>query len=120
MQIHQTEILFQVKDQKHNIMKIENTPIYILLMFTAIYMQFGHDTPFWNGAYFVSNYAILAFLFYEQKDIHIRNLGTSLSLSILLFSVLKFFISLNQELLTYLNGGIFILIAVAFYKLEPK
>jgi len=101
-------------------MKLENIPIYILLMFTAVYMMFGKDTAFWNGAFFVSNYAILALLFYEQKDRHVRNLGTALSLSILLFAVLKFFISLDQEFLTYLNGAIFVLIAVAFYKLEPK
>jgi len=101
-------------------MKIEKIPIYILLMFTAVYMVFGKDTAFWNGAFFVSNYAILALLFYEQKDKHIRILGTSLSLSILLFSVLKFFISLDNELLNYLNCGIFLLIAIAFYKLEPK
>lgn len=101
-------------------MKVEKLPMYLLLMFTAVYMMFGKDTPFWNGAFYVSNYAILALLFYEQKDKHIRNLGTSLSLSILLFAVLKFFISLNQELLDYLNVGIFLLIAVSFYKLEPK
>jgi len=89
-------------------------------MFTAVYMVFGKDTPFWNGSFFVSNYAILALLFYEQKDKHIRNLGTSLSLSILLFSVLKFFISLDQEFLIYLNSVIFALIAVSFYRLEPK
>lgn len=101
-------------------MKLEKLPVYILLMFTCIYMMFAKNTPFWNGAYFVSNYAILTLLFYEQKDKHIRNLGCALSLSILLFSALKFFISLDEQLLTYLNGFIFILIAVAFYKLEPK
>ncbi len=101
-------------------MKVEKLPIYILLMFTAIYMIYGKDTPFWNGAFFVSNYLILSLLFFEQKDKHIRNLGTSLCLSILLFSVLKFFISLDEEMLTHLNVLIFTLIAVAFYKLEPK
>jgi hypothetical protein len=101
-------------------MKLESIPLYALLMFTSIYMMFASDTPFWNGSFFVSNYAIMALLFFEQKDRHLSNLGTSLSLSILLFSVLKFFISLDQELLTYLNGLIFLLIAVAFYKLEPK
>jgi len=101
-------------------MKIEAIPLYILITFTCIYMMFAKDTPFWNGAYFISNYFILTLLFYEQKDKHIRNLGCALSLSILLFSVLKFFISLDQELLAYLNALIFVLIAVAFYKLEPK
>lgn len=101
-------------------MKLEQIPIYTLLMFTTVYMMFAKDTPFWNGAYFLSNYGILTILFWQQKDKYIRILGTAISISILLFSVLKFFISLNQELLNYLNGIIFMLIAVAFYKLEPK
>jgi len=101
-------------------MKTEKIPIYLLLMFTAVYMMFGEDTTFWNGSFFISNYLILALLFVEQKDKHIRNLGTSLCLSILLFSILKFFISLGQEMLNYINPLIFILIAIAFYKLEPK
>lgn len=101
-------------------MKIEQVPIVILLIAHAVYMGFGKDTPFWNGLYFVSLYSILSILFYEHKNKHIRYLGTSLSLSILLFSVLKFFISLNQEYLNYLSIGIFALIAFAFYKLEPK
>ena len=101
-------------------MKLEKLPIYLLLMFTTIYMLFAKDTNFWNGSFFVSNYSILALLFYEQKDRHIRNLGTSLSISILLFSVLKFFISLDKDYLNYSSIAIFILIAFAFYKLEPK
>jgi len=101
-------------------MKVEKIPIYLLLMFTAVYMIYGTDTPFWNGSFFVSNYLILSLLFFEQKDRHIRNLGTSLCLSILLFSVLKFFISLDQEILNYLNIAIFALIALSFYKLEPN
>lgn len=107
------------KDQKDNVMKVEKLPIYLLLMFTAIYMMFAKDTPFWNGSFFVSNYLILSLLFFEQKDKHIRILGTSLCLSILFFSVLKFFISLDQNYLNYFNVIIFGLIALAFYKLEP-
>lgn len=114
------EIQYHQEDQKDNVMKIESLPIYLLLMFTVIYMMFAKDTYFWNGAYFVSNYAIMALLFIENKNKHIRNLGTSLSLSMLLFSTLKFFISLDQELLNYLNGIIFAFTAICFYKLEPK
>jgi len=101
-------------------MRVENVPMYLLLMFTAVYMSFAKDTPFWNGSYFVTNYAIMTMLFYSNKNKHIRNLGCALSLSILLFSVLKFFLSLEQTYLTGLNAIIFILIAIAFYKLEPK
>lgn len=101
-------------------MKIENAPMYLLLMFTCVYMMFAKDTPFWNGSFFVSNYAIMALLFYSHKNKNIRILGTALSISILLFSVLKFFISLDQNYLDCLNVVIFVLIAIAFYKLEPK
>lgn len=101
-------------------MKIETIPLTLLLMFTAIYMMFAKDTPFWNGAYFVSNYMILTLLFFENKNKHIRIFGCALSITILLFSILKFFISLDENYLNYLNVIIFLLIAVAFYKLEPK
>lgn len=101
-------------------MKIEHVPIYLLLMFTSIYMMFATNTPFWNGSFFVSNYAIMTLLFRQQENKHIRNLGSALSITILLFSVLKFFISLSEDYLNYLNIVIFCLIAFAFYKLEPK
>lgn len=101
-------------------MKIEKIPIYILLMFTAVYMLFAKNTPIWNGFYFVSNYSILTLLFYEQKDRLVKVLGCALSITILIFSVLKFFISLSEEFLTYLNIFTFTLIAFSIYKLEPK
>lgn len=106
-------------DQKDNIMKINKVPIYILLMFTAIYMLYGSG-KIWSGLYFVANYAIMFFLFIEQKDKWVRILGCSLSLCILLFSILKFFISLDQENLNYFNIIIFSLIAFSMFKLEPK
>lgn len=101
-------------------MRLEKLPLYLLLMFTAVYMIFAKDTDFWNGAFFVSNYSILTLLFMEQKDKWVRILGCSLSLCIFLFSVLKFFISLDQEKLNYYNILTFSLIAFALYKLEPK
>lgn len=89
-------------------------------MFTAVYMLFAKNTPIWNGLYFVSNYSIMTFLFYEQKDRLVKILGCSLSITILIFSVLKFFISLSEEFLTYLNIFTFSLISFSIYKLEPK
>lgn len=101
-------------------MKIERIPIYTLLMFTAVYMLFAKNTPIWNGLYFVSNYSIMTLLFYEIKDKWVKILGCALSLTILIFSILKFFISLSEEFLTYLNIFTFLLIALSIYKLEPK
>lgn len=101
-------------------MKTEKIPIYTLLMFTAVYMLYAKNTPIWNGLYFVSNYSILALLFYEQKDKWIKIIGCSISLCILVFSVLKFFISLSEEKLMYLNAFTFFIIALSLYKLEPK
>lgn len=101
-------------------MKIERIPIYALLMFTAVYMLFGKETRIWNGLYFVVNYSILTLLFYEVKDKWVKILGCSLSFSILIFNILKFFILLDQEKLFYSNIITFIIIAFALYKLEPK
>lgn len=89
-------------------------------MFISTYMMFGKNTDFWNGSYFVVIHSIMALLFRYHKDKHVRNLGCSLSLTIALFAVLKFFISLSEVYLNYLNVIIFCLIAFAFYKLEPK
>lgn len=105
---------------KDRIMKIEKVPIYLLLMFTAVYMLIGTGSAIWSGLYFISNYLILAILFLGQKDKWIRVLGTSVSISILLFSVLKFFVSSDQDTLFYPNVVIFLLIAFGIYKLEPK
>lgn len=118
--MRKTEIQYRQADQKDKAMKIENLPMYILLVFTAVYMVFAKNTPVWNGLFFVSNYTILSILFYGRKNKHVRYLGTALSLSIILFSVLKFFISLDQQYLDYLNIVIFILIAISFYKPGPK
>lgn len=100
-------------------MKIEKLPIYILLMFTAVYMLWGKGA-IWSGLYFCANYAIMFLLFLQERDKWVRILGCSLSLCIFLFSVLKFFISLAQEKLNYYNIFTFSLIAFALYKLEPK
>lgn len=101
-------------------MKTERIPIYILLMFTAVYMLFAKDTRVWNGLYFVANYSILSLLFYEVKDKWVKTLGCALSLSILIFNVLKFFFLVDQEKLTISNIITFIIIAFAIYKLETK
>lgn len=101
-------------------MNFEKIPVYTLLMFTAVYMLFAKDTDLWNGLYFVTNYGMLILLFMQQRDKWTRILGTSVSMCILLFAILKFFISLDQKNLNYWNVITFTVIALALYKLEPK
>lgn len=101
-------------------MKIQNIPIYLLLMSTVIYMMFAKNTPLWNGVYFVSNYMTMTLLFLNIKEKYVRILGSSVSITILLFSILKFFISLDHFYLDILNLFTFILISFSLYKLEPK
>lgn len=88
-------------------------------MFTMIYMLYGSG-KIWSGLYFIANYSIMFLLFLKDKDKWVRILGCSMSLCILLFSILKFFISLNEQYFYYFNIFTFSLIAFAFYKLEPK
>lgn len=102
-------------------MKIDKIPIYILLFFTAVYMVFGNpENAIWSGIYFLSNYFILLILFLENKDKAVRLVGASLSVAILLFIVLKFFISLDTEKLRYCNLITFTLVFIGLYKLESK
>jgi len=117
--LQKKEIQYRQQDQKDNFMKIQKIPIYFLLMFTAVYMLFGSG-EIWSGLYFVANYSIMFLLFIKQKDKWTRIFGCALSLCILLFSVLKFFIELDSKFLNYFNIFTFLLIAISFYKLEPK
>jgi hypothetical protein len=70
----------------------------LLLMFTLVYSIFGNpDSEVWSGSYFIVNYIILYMLFKQHRDKYIRIIGISLSASILLFIVLKFFFHLKID-----------------------
>ena len=65
--------------------------MFILLAFTLVYTLFGNpDSDVWSGLYFFVNYLILFLLFKQHKDKYVRMIGISLSISIILFIVLKF------------------------------
>jgi len=79
-----------------SMINLKELPMFILLGFTLIYTLFGNpDSAVWSGLYFFINYLILLLLFQQHKDKYVRLLGISLSVSILLFIVLKYIFNLN-------------------------
>jgi len=100
---------------------IKEIPLFVLLGFTVVYMCLGNpESEIWSGSYFVVNYLILMLLFHSHKNRIIRIVGISLSISILIFIVLKFFLSLNIENLRIYNLVPFSIALIGLLILERK
>lgn len=78
--------------------KLSETPLLLLLIFTLVYAVIGDPSNnLWSGFYFVINYSILLMLFFQNKSRLIRKIGISLSVSLLIFSFMKFFMEWNYD-----------------------
>jgi hypothetical protein len=100
---------------------IKEIPLFGLLGFTIVYMCLGSpENEIWSGLYFIVNYLILMILFHSHKNKIIRIVGISLSISILIFIVLKFFLSLNVEYLRIYNFIPFSIALIGLLTLERK
>jgi hypothetical protein len=100
-------------------MKFTDIPLFILLMFTLTYSLVGNpNDEVWSGAYFFVNYLTMFFLFSNEKSKINRLIGMALSLSILLFIVLKYFFNFTYE--RYYTIIPFLICLIAIYKKENK
>lgn len=78
--------------------RINELPLLGFLLFTLIYATVGDpNNEIWSGCYFIVNYLTLLFLFKQHRSKVIRLTGISLSISILMFVVAKFFLSMTIE-----------------------
>jgi hypothetical protein len=79
-------------------MKISEIPIFLFLMFTLVYSVIGNpDNEIWSGAYFFVNYLTMYLLFKNEKSKLNRVVGKALSISIIVFIVLKYFFNFTYE-----------------------
>lgn len=79
-------------------MKIQEVPLFILLMFTLVYSISGDpDNRIWSGTYFLVNYITMFLLFINERSKLNRVVGMALSISILIFIILKFFFNFSYE-----------------------
>jgi hypothetical protein len=100
-------------------MKFTDIPLFILLMFTLTYSLIGNpDDEVWSGAYFFVNYLTMFFLFRNEKSKINRLIGMALSLSILLFIILKYFFNFTYE--RYYTIVPFLICLIAIYKKENR
>lgn len=73
--------------------KIEETPFYLWLAFCVLYFAIGNSAdPTWSGAFFCMNYILIMWAFIVHKTKRIKFVGVSLSFSLFLFSIIKFFV----------------------------
>ena len=99
--------------------KLSEIPILLLLVFTLVYSTIGDPSnKIWSGSYFFVNYLIMFLLFKTQKSKINRIAGMSLSVSILIFILVKYFTELNME--RYFNFVTFITVLIVLYKKEKK
>lgn len=99
--------------------RIQEIPIIILMIFTLIYATIGNpNNEIWSGLYFTVNYLTMLVLFYSYKYKTIRIIGISLSISMLIFIVLKYFLDLKIE--RYYTMIPFLICLIGIIKLEKR
>jgi D-alanyl-lipoteichoic acid acyltransferase DltB (MBOAT superfamily) len=78
--------------------KQNEIPLYILLAYSIIYSIIGNpENVWWSGSYFIVNYFTMLLLFSGHKNKVIRIVGMALSISILIFIILKYFFGLSVD-----------------------
>jgi len=99
--------------------KFDEIPIFLYFLFTLIYSVIGNnELAVWNGLFFCFNYMAMAYLFHKQKSRFIRWVGVSLSFSLFLFSVTKFFPNFTIE--KYYTLVPFSIILFGFFYLNKR
>lgn len=94
-------------------------PLIILMTFTLIYSVIGNpNSQIWSGLYFVVNYLTQLMLFQQQRNPLIRKIGISLSISILIYVVIKFFT--NTEITRFYTFVPFIICLIGMLLIEKK
>lgn len=73
-------------------------PLFLFITFTLVYSLWGDpNNEVWSGLYFLVNYATLLVLFKSHRSKTIRITGISLSLSIIVFILLKYILKAEIE-----------------------
>lgn len=79
-------------------MKKQEIPLLIFMVFTLVYATIGDpNNELWSGAYFIVNYITMLILFHNYKSKTIRIVGISLSISVLIFIIAKYFVGVQME-----------------------
>ena len=78
--------------------KKQEIPLILFMVFTLVYATIGDpNSEFWSGAYFIVNYLTMLVLFHNYKSKVIRITGISLSLSVLIFIIAKYFVGVTMH-----------------------
>ncbi len=78
--------------------KIEEIPFFLWMLFMTVYFAIGdpnNDT--WIGSFYVANYTLIIWAFIVPKNNVIKNTGIFLSLLLILFAIIRFFLHLQID-----------------------
>lgn len=79
-------------------MKYSEIPLITLMLFMLVYLAIGNpNNEIWSGLFFLVNYVTQLMLFKDHKSKVIRIGGISLTISILIFIIIKYFLGLKIE-----------------------
>lgn len=79
-------------------MKYSEVPLTLMMLFMLVYLTIGNpNNEIWSGLFFIVNYATQLILFKNHTSRIIRLGGISLTISILIFIVIKYFFNLKIE-----------------------
>ena len=79
-------------------MKLQDIPVFLFIMFTLTYSIIGNpDNEVWSGCYFLVNYLLMFSLFKNEKSKVNRITGMALSVSIIIFIILRYLCNFAYE-----------------------
>ncbi|MEN9655104.1 MAG: hypothetical protein RL311_12 [Bacteroidota bacterium] len=100
-------------------LKIEEIPILVLMTFTLVYLSIGDpESEIWSGWFFFTNYLTMLLLFRNNRSKKVSIVGMSLSVSVLVFIVLRYFFKIEIE--RYYTLIPFAICIFGIFKLERK
>jgi len=98
--------------------RMEELPIAIYFAFMLVYYTCASGSDIWAGLYFMFNSFLLFQLFKLVRNKIYRRIGISLSVSVAIFCVLKFFFRYNVERIYTLIP--FFIIIIGIFLLNKK
>lgn len=99
--------------------KIEEIPLLILMTFTLVYLSIGNpESEIWSGWFFFTNYLTMLLLFRNNRSKKVRLVSILLSVSVLVFIVLRYFLKIQIE--RYYTLIPFAICIFGIFKFEKK
>ena len=97
--------------------KLNEIPVFLYLVFMIIYLRAGdNNSAIWSGLWFAVNYIVLGVSALKYKSEIIQNVILSMSVTMFIYTVLKYIFSYDLEKIFVLI--LLVICIFVFYKLK--